>query len=1028
LAANKRKILEAARKYAQKGAKDRALKEYEKLLKLDPRDAKLRLEIGDAHRRWGQLDKAIETYVKVAEQYMAEGFDARAVAVYKQIQNLDPEHWAIYEPLAELYQRMGLAAEAAGALQAAADGYNRAGERKEALSLLRKMAALDPSNTASRLKVAGLLRQEGLDQEAISEYEGTADELERQGERDQAVSALERVLEIDAGRISAIERMARNLVKMSQADRAEPFARRLLDAKPDVPEHYEILAEVHRMQSREDALADVYRRLAELYRQRGDEDRAREITQRFVPPDGLSLSDPLAGSSGNPDDTLSGDLSGFLEDDEGGSGDLLGDDLLEPVAPPASSRPPETVLYRDEEPDDAAQTVAGQAPAPKAAPAPDEPFDAEQLLAEACVYLRYGKRDQALESLERIVAREERHRPALEKLGEALAESGQTERAVEIWLRAAALAQETGDETALGVLRDRIAALDQAAAATLTPAAEPEEDYLEISQPVAPAGPDVGREASVAVAPAEEESLDLAGDEPQETAPDEPPDDIEIEIDTGLEDEPEADEQSRGAGAPAGASQSVGSSTSTAQQVNEDLEEAEFYLQQGLLDEAEAIYKRLLEVAPNHPQVLVRVGELAAMRGDDPGATSGGTPAAGDPEPDVPSEEARPEEIPDELTDWTDGELDEQSLAADEIPQPDVPAAADEAEALSLQAAAEEVPASVEDGATPVELEPGLEPEPALEPEPEPEPEPAPAPELTGETTSEIDALEDLVSDEDEPAPPPPDEAARELDRPAPRAEGGFDLAAELEDALDPDPNSRSSTFSGGAGDSFAAVFHEFKKGVSKTLSDNDHEAHYDLGIAYREMGLFDDAMGEFRAAMGSPARRLECMHMLGLCSLELGQSEQAVAYLQEVVADGSLSEDQRLPLRFDLGRAFESQGDVESARAAWEAVAAVDPEFGEVTERLRSLGEPAKPEPAAVAEPEPEPASFESFDDLMDDLDESDAAPPAGAAEPAIEEAAVEAEPEPDLEPDPEPGPEPDEKPEADSRPRRRKRKISFV
>ncbi|MDH5305797.1 MAG: tetratricopeptide repeat protein, partial [Myxococcales bacterium] len=64
MAANKRKILEAARKLAQKGAKDKALKEYQKLVKLDPRDAKLRLEIGDAHRRWGQVEEAIETYTK----------------------------------------------------------------------------------------------------------------------------------------------------------------------------------------------------------------------------------------------------------------------------------------------------------------------------------------------------------------------------------------------------------------------------------------------------------------------------------------------------------------------------------------------------------------------------------------------------------------------------------------------------------------------------------------------------------------------------------------------------------------------------------------------------------------------------------------------------------------------------------------------------------------------------------------------------------------------------------------------------
>jgi len=140
LAADKRKILELARKLAQKNAKDKALAEYQKLLKLDPKDAKLRLEVGDARRRWGQVEEAVETYQRVAEQYMAEGFDARAVAVFKQILNLVPDRFDAYAPLAELYERMGLTAEALAALQTAADGYHRQGKRSEALDLLRKMA------------------------------------------------------------------------------------------------------------------------------------------------------------------------------------------------------------------------------------------------------------------------------------------------------------------------------------------------------------------------------------------------------------------------------------------------------------------------------------------------------------------------------------------------------------------------------------------------------------------------------------------------------------------------------------------------------------------------------------------------------------------------------------------------------------------------------------------------------------------------------------------------------------------------
>jgi tetratricopeptide (TPR) repeat protein len=152
LALNKRKVLDAARKFVHKGAKQKALKEYAKLLKEGSRDAKLLLEVGDAHRRWGQAEEAISHYVRVADQYMQGGFDARAVAVFKQILNLDEKRYDAYVSLAELYQRMGLDSEAVTALQTAADGYHREGEKVQALELLRKMATLDPSNTTSRIK------------------------------------------------------------------------------------------------------------------------------------------------------------------------------------------------------------------------------------------------------------------------------------------------------------------------------------------------------------------------------------------------------------------------------------------------------------------------------------------------------------------------------------------------------------------------------------------------------------------------------------------------------------------------------------------------------------------------------------------------------------------------------------------------------------------------------------------------------------------------------------------------------------
>ena len=417
MAANKRKILEAARKYAQKGAKDKALKEYEKLLKLDPRDAKLRLEVGDAHRRWGQIEPAIAAYSKVALQYMNEGFDARAVAVYKQIQNLDPERYETYEPLAELYQRIGLTTEAINALQTAADGYHRAGKRREALDLLRKMATVDPSNTTSRIKVADLLRQEQLNSEAIAEYQAVADEMERHNDSEALEGVLERILEVEPDHAETLLRIARSLVGRGMAARAEPFAKRAVKAQPDVPENYELLAEVYRSERREDALADVYQRLANLYDSRGEKDRAREIRQRFGTHEELSTDEPQFGVLGEDgllgDESLDGDDSGFVE-----KSTLVGDAdsgffQQSELSDTGTVEGDVSALLEDDVLDQAAVAELEPVPVEEMLVSPPPPdFDPEQMLAEASVYLRYGTGKQAIETLEALLAREPGHRAA----------------------------------------------------------------------------------------------------------------------------------------------------------------------------------------------------------------------------------------------------------------------------------------------------------------------------------------------------------------------------------------------------------------------------------------------------------------------------------------------------------------------------------------------------------------------------------------------------------------------------------------
>ncbi len=945
---NKRKTLDAARKYAQKGAEEKALKEYAQLLQSDPKDAKLRIEVGDSYRRWGRIDEAAETYIKVAQQYTQEGFDARAVAVYKQIQALDAQRAAIYEPLAELYQRMGLSAEAVQALQTAAEVHQKAGRKREALGVLRKLTGLDPANTASRIKVAELLRHEGMTSEAVSEYSAVADELERQRDQEGFAKCLQRLIELAPERSDMLARLSRCLHELGRSGEAENVARRALAANPADPALYELLADLYRRLGRPGDVAETYRSLANFHRERGDTDRARDIMQRLISPDAgtaidaeasgefseLRLEEAAGVAEGDP--SVFGSPSAFDADSGQDDEPLL---LVEPSLSEAADDLFDGELGEDSllEGDDA--DAATQLPAPlrrggEAArrPAGEASADLEQLLAEASVYLRYGKRRQALENLEKILSLRPDHRPALEKYGEAQVEAGETTAAIASWQRALALAQASGEHDAACVLRDRIRALggnsaEPGAGLADLPAsrsAEPLDDTpveeelyldLDLDEP--------------AVAPAEA-SDDFPGlEDPVEFEADLPPfGDSPAEVSAFAD----AVAEPGPAEAPAAEHSAASASQSQTQQILEDLEEADFYLKQGLLDESEAIFQRLARIAPNHPRVLVRLGEIAAARGQDPDSTASRIAAAG-------AEAPPPALSEDSIEELIGGEFEVEL----------------EAEAEAEAAAAFEVAVDVEEEA----------------------------------------------------------EA---------RA-GDFDLAAVLTDAFAaPEPHADAAIARAGdtTGEGFRAVFEAFKQGVSEALSEGDYEAHYDLGIAYREMGLYADALREFEQVAGSPLRRVDGLHMMGVCALDLGRPAEAIQSLQRALAVSGIRGEQELALRFELGRGFEVLGDVGRAREAWEAVVALDPLFCDVQERLVRLDQGEKPEsapPAAGVDDTaelPGAAGYESFDDLMASL--ADDPPPEAVS--VADPPPVPIEPAAPAEADPN-----------DSSPgKRRRRRIAFV
>ncbi len=162
-----------------------------------------------------------------------------------------------------------------------------------------------------------------------------------------------------------------------------------------------------------------------------------------------------------------------------------------------------------------------------------------------------------------------------------------------------------------------------------------------------------------------------------------------------------------------------------------------------------------------------------------------------------------------------------------------------------------------------------------------------------------------------------------------------FDLAAELESELadDEEPISLSEEEQ-----SLEEIFKEFKKGVEQQLDSEDYDTHYNLGIAYKEMGLIDEAIGEFQLASKDPKRAVECASMLGLCFLEKGMPQLAIKWYRKGMEMPEISEDEHVGLLYDLGSAYQEVGDVEAAQKAFMEVYGMNSNYRDTVSRIKAL------------------------------------------------------------------------------------------
>ncbi len=133
-------------------------------------------------------------------------------------------------------------------------------------------------------------------------------------------------------------------------------------------------------------------------------------------------------------------------------------------------------------------------------------------------------------------------------------------------------------------------------------------------------------------------------------------------------------------------------------------------------------------------------------------------------------------------------------------------------------------------------------------------------------------------------------------------------------------------------------IIDEFKAGVSNSISGEDHESHYDLGMAYMEMGLYDEAIGEFQVASKGGPMELKCLEMIALCYLEKNEPAEAARELTRALELPGHGPEETISIRYNLGTACERLGNLDKALQHFEEVYLLNVDFLKVATKVREL------------------------------------------------------------------------------------------
>ena len=663
MATSKEKLLESAQKSLKKKQIAKAIKDYVKVVEIDPADVRSRQKLAELYVRTNKSAEAYEHYESVAKYFSSNGFYLKAIAIYKLMQRLDSSQVALYSRLAELYEKQGLLGNAMAEYRNLADYYARNGMVADEIRTLEKMSAVDENNLNIRVKLAETYARNERADEGLEELENVLEALGDRGDFDKILRLYKMFMPLYPGNEKLQMGLALALYEKGDYATGVSVLENLRKDKPKDP--------------------DLLRLIGRGYMDSENYEQAQVVCEQLLEqdPTDLDVREQLFKCQ-----MEQGNYIKLLVGLEEWKDTFCKAERLEPLK-----------FYYEllkEKLDNDARVI--------------QTLDS--------IYSLTGEGDKILDIISE--QEEEREEPVIE---------------------------ETLSDSLLGIIGNDADVV--------------EEEVIDLQLETLESSDDEIAAEDTLIQLDLTDEIDLA-----------PAADNEIDFDFDLAEE-------KGEGAVA----------EEQHDLQADLEEAEFYLQQGLNDDARSAYQRILAYAPDNQECQRKLQEL----GDLSGAV---------------------------------------------------------------------------------------------------EPATAPA-ESVGQGESLVGSFAD------------------------------FDFDLPFEGSAEKEPEKKV-----------------FKTDVDEQIAADDMESHYNLGIAYREMGLYDDAVSEFDKAQKDPSRYADCMTLKGLCYMDQEDYDNAESIYQQALDSTFLDDIQRLNLGYELGLLYERVGRAEEALASYRTVLKQDVNYRDVSDKVLAL------------------------------------------------------------------------------------------